>query len=150
MKKEIKSVLPQVIHLYLSASGPLFLFKSLRELNPIKILASKYSPEQLMDFYSKKAAGVSINELCLYYIILVALSFKTYGEASQYLQSLGKENYIWAEELAELALSSFKGFQVEPVFLEKKPVIKTQSNSLGKAVTDSTTNIRFEGKFNEN
>lgn len=175
MKKEIQSILPQVIHLYLSASGPLFLFKSLRGLTSIQIFASKYSSDQLMDFYSKTVKNGEVDELCLYYIILIALSFKSYGEAKQHLQSLSKEKYIWVKELIEIIIYSFKSIQLEPIFVKKKveiekvsvqkitstnqkeekiyinkPVIQPYNDSVRNVVRDSTTNINLEVNENEN
>lgn len=150
MKKEIESILPKAINFYLLASSPLFLFKSLRGLADIQILASKYSTEQLMGFYSKSVIHKSIDKLCLYYIILISLSFRPYEEANKPLQSLSKEKYVWAKELVEIVLSSFESFQVVSIFLEKKPVIQQHFKSLRNLVTDSTTSINFKGKDNEN
>ena len=152
MQKEIIEIVPRVIELYLLASDPLFLFVSLRDLSSIKILSDKYSTKQLVRFYSNKKTHKDINRQYLYYIILIALSFKTYVEANQYLKSLGKEKYLWAKELAELALSSLESLQFESIIIkiEKEPVI--QREPLRHLIADSASdmNINFKDKENEN
>lgn len=172
MKKEIREIVLQVMELYLLASEPLFLFISLRNLFSIKTLSDKYSTDKLMNFYSKEETNKDIDGQCLYYIILIALSFKPYGEVQQYLKNLSKEKYMWAKELGSIVLSNIPNVQVEPVIFEKqveidkesveehtsvsqeiettnKPVIQQHPDSLKDVIADFTT-INFEDKKNEN
>ena len=175
MENEINKIIPEVINYFLLSSNSLFLFKSLRGLSTIKIISDKYSTKELMNLYSKKKANKEIDEMCLCYIIIVALSFKPYEEAKQNLKSLSKEKYIWAKELVELVLSCFKSFQVGHIVLEEqieiqkvsiqkntstslkidkthinKPLIQQYPDSFRNVIMDSTTNMTFEDKKNEN
>jgi hypothetical protein len=118
---------PFCTEFFLYANTPAYLYKHLRNLPDVNALARQLSTGELYEL-AKKVIGTektSENEL-IYYIYLIALSFKIYSESHPYLESLRTDKYRWADNIISFISSDYIPISEDEIHIQMRPKIIVQ------------------------
>ena len=118
-----------------------YLYTHLAILGEVENLAEELSTDELYEIGRQALERKDKNpdsEL-LFYIALIALSFKPYSEISSHLHSLRTHEYKWANSIISLIIAKYNLVTEDKVDIKSEPVIITPKEGYEYKLTDSTT-----------
>src|SRR3972149_7134303 len=113
---------------FLYANTPAYLYKHLRNCQEATVLAERLSTQELYELAEKVLGQEEIsceNEL-VFYICLIALSFKIYSESHTYLKSLMTDKYKWAKSIISFIISDYIPISEDEIRIQTHPKIIVQ------------------------
>ncbi|MGA2322821.1 MAG: hypothetical protein ABSG22_03135 [Sedimentisphaerales bacterium] len=136
---------------FLCANTPVYLYTNLKKLSEIEGLSNILS---VKDIYEKckhileKSERNQVSEL-MFYIFLMALSFKEYSEAHTFLGSLRNDKYKWANSIISLIIGKYNPITEYKTTVKYEPkVILSQEGFENPTTSSDVTNVYVKDSKN--
>jgi len=107
MKLEDLLNIERLAEYYILSNTPYFLFKKFSNEDSIKVMAEKYSTNELIELFKQKYLSElkSIEEVVMLYSILISLLFKPYDEVKNFMSEVPKYNFRWSKQISDIYFS---------------------------------------------